>query len=360
MPRLVRGLVAAWLALLAVVQVAVLGLVWWIFIRTPHGQVLDASVLRASRIGRAQVEGMVDALLNAVSVASLLAATVVIGFIALARRRYRLAIVATLLIACANLSSQVLKDHVIDRPDLGIEGTNIGAPNSLPSGHMTVAASIAVAAVLVLPPRLTSLTAVLGSVYAALTGVATLSAGWHRPSDTLAALLVVGAWAAVAGTILVLGQSREPVGAPAVSHHRTVAILALAGGSLLVVAVLAIGLTDHGQLTPPVDLGPGRLVGAYVGGAAGVAGGTCLVMAVVLSTVHWVVPKLDQPTLLDSIADTLPLPNHPTPETTDSTSRTAEEVQQGRREETGEQRGDERVSHFLSHYRRWARHPHRC
>ncbi|MGW5360295.1 phosphatase PAP2 family protein [Actinopolymorpha pittospori] len=323
MLRLVRGLLAAWLALLAVVQLAVLALVWWIFVRTAHGQVLDASVLRATRIGRTQVEGMVDALLNAVSVASLLAATVVIGFVALARRRYRLAIVATLLIACANLTSQILKRYVIDRPDLGIAGTDIGAPNSMPSGHMTVATSIVVAAVLVLPPRLTSLTAVLGAGYAAATGIATLSAGWHRPSDALAALLIVGTWASGAGTILLLGQKREPVTEPAAPHHRTVAILALAGASLLVVAVLAIGLSDHGELTAPVDLGPGRLVGAYVGGAAGVAGGTGLMMAMVLSTVHRVVPTLHRPTLIDTIVDTLPLPNHPSgDDTSGSTDET--------------------------------------
>ncbi|MEQ7129530.1 phosphatase PAP2 family protein [Actinopolymorpha sp. B11F2] len=306
MRRLVRGVVAAWLVVLALVQVVGLALVWWIFIRTPHGQVLDASVLRAGSIGRSQVADLVDTLLDVVSLASLIGATIAIGFIAIARRRYRLAIVTTLLIVGATATSRVLKNIVIDRPDLGIAGTNIGAPNSLPSGHMTVAAAVTVAAVLVVPPRLCSLTAVIGTTYTALTGIATLSAGWHRPSDALAALLIVGIWASVGGHFLVLAQRHEPVQKPARPHHRTVAVLALVGGILLAATVLTIGLVDHAELTPPVELSTPRLIGAYLAGVTGIAGATCLLLAMVLSTVHRVVPTLDQPTLIDTIVEALP------------------------------------------------------
>jgi membrane-associated phospholipid phosphatase len=322
MLRLVRGVLAAWLLVLAVVQVVGLVLVWWIFIRTPHGQVLDASVLRASDIGRSQLADLVDTLLDVVSLASLAAATIAIGFIAVTRRRYRLAVVATLLIVGATATSQVLKKMVIDRPDLGIAGTNIGAPNSLPSGHMTVAAAVAVAAVLVVPPRLCSPTAVAGAIYTALTGIATLSAGWHRPSDALAALLVVGTWASAGGHILVRAQRHEPVQQPARPHHRTVAILALVGATLLAATVLTIGVVDHAQLTPPVELSTPRLIGAYAAGATGIAGATCLLLAMVLSTVHRVVPTLDQPTLIDTIIEALP--TDPTNQPATETSPTAQ------------------------------------
>lgn len=304
MVRLVRGLVAAWLLLLAGAHLVALCLVWWIFVRTPHGQVLDGAVLRASTLGRTQVEGLATTVLNAVSLASLAAATIAIGFVALARRRYRLAIVATLLVVGANATSQLMKHVVIVRPDFDIAGTNIGAPNSMPSGHVTVAAALAVAAVLVVPTRMSGLTAILGAAYGALTCVATLSVGWHRPSDGLASLLIVGAWASGGAYLLMLAQSKEPVREPARPQYRTVAILALVGAALLVVAILAIGFTHDGQLTPPVDLGRRELVGAYVGGVTTVAGSTCLLMAVVLSTVHRVVPRLDQPSLVESVAET--------------------------------------------------------
>ena len=142
-------------------------------------------------MGRDQAQGLVTVVLNAVSLASLVVATAAVAFVALVRRRIRLALVATVLVAGANLTCQVLKDYVIGRPDLGIAGTDIGAPNSMPSGHVTVAASISVAAVLVLPPRLRGLAAVLGTVYLSLTGIATLSPGgtgratpWPRSSSS--------------------------------------------------------------------------------------------------------------------------------------------------------------------------------
>lgn len=297
MRSLVRGLLAGWLLALAVAQTAALALVWWIFIRTPHGQVIDATVLRGTRFGRASVEQLVSGVLDAVSFASLVAATIVLGFIALARRRVLLAVAATVLVAGANLTTQVLKDYVVSRPDLGIAGTNIGAPNSLPSGHMTVAASVAVAAVMVVPARLRAMVAVLGACYAALTGIATLSAGWHRPSDALAALLIVGAWASVVAAVLVLAQRSWTTGAPSDPHPRMVGGLALVGGAALVGAVLLVALADQGPLTPPVEVGRSRLVLAYAGGAVGVAGATCLTMAVVLATVHRVVPRLAEPTV---------------------------------------------------------------
>ena len=290
MPRLVRRLLATWLVLLALGHVAALAVVWWIFVRTPQGQVLDATALLGTSIGRERVSALVATLLDAVSVVSLIAATVAIGFVALARRRFLLAVVATVLIAGANLTTQVLKRGMIDRPDVGIEGTNIGAPNSLPSGHMTVAASIVVAAVLVLPPRLRGLAALFGAAYAAVTGIATLSAGWHRPSDAIAALLVVGAWAAAAGWLLIVAQRRDAATEPTDGHPQVVAVMALLGAGLLVLALLALGVTDQGSLTPPGELSRTRLFAAYAGGAAGVAGATCIVIAVVLATVHRVVP----------------------------------------------------------------------
>src|SRR5690606_39114784 len=80
------------------------------------------------------------------------------------------------------------------------------AGNSLPSGHATAAAAFAIGLTLVLPPRARGPVSLVGATYAAVVGVATLSSGWHRPSDVVAAYLVVGGWAAAAGLVLVLTQ----------------------------------------------------------------------------------------------------------------------------------------------------------
>ena len=98
-----------WLVLLAGVQAAGLFVVWRFFVRTAHGQLLDFVALTGNRVGRTRIENLVNTILGTVSVLSLGVATVVIGFIALTRRRIAVAVGALLLIAGANVSAQLLK-----------------------------------------------------------------------------------------------------------------------------------------------------------------------------------------------------------------------------------------------------------
>ncbi len=284
-----RGLLVGWLVFVALLQFCALVGVWWMFVRTSQGQNLDAISLSGTVIGRSRVDGAIGRGLNTVSVLSVLAATCAVGFVALARRRVVLAVAATLLVVGANLTTQVLKYVVFERPDLGVDDTGDGL-NSLPSGHTTVAASVAAAAVLVLPPRLRGLGALLGAGYAGFMGIATLSAGWHRPSDAVSAVLVVGVWAAAAGLLLVLTQGRDAESTPVDAHPFVVTLLAGAGVVMLAVALLALGLTDLAQ-APADALGRRRLFVAYAGGAAGIGGTTCVVFATLLATVHRVVPQ---------------------------------------------------------------------
>lgn len=199
------GWLVAWLLAAAAAQVAALEAVRRAFLGTVRGQLLDTAALDANTIGRRHIEGLVDAVLGGVTVASVAVAVGAIGFTFL-RGRVVLAAAATLLIAGANLTTQLLK-HAVARPDFGVDLERAVAGNSLPSGHTTVAGSVAVALVLLVPPRLRWVAAVLGAGYAALAGVATISADWHRPSDSVTALLIVGAWAAVAGLVLALAPA---------------------------------------------------------------------------------------------------------------------------------------------------------
>src|SRR5262245_13400046 len=144
----VDGLLMVWLFLLAVAHAAGLVAVWWLFLRTEHGQLLDAMSLYGNFIGQDDVAGVVERVLNGMSVASLALATAVIGFIALIRGRIALALVAILLIGGANLTTQLLK-YGLTRPDFGADPERVYAGNSLPSGHTTIAASVVVALVLV-------------------------------------------------------------------------------------------------------------------------------------------------------------------------------------------------------------------
>src|SRR5262249_47992480 len=141
-----------------------------------------------------------------------------------------------------------------------------GAGNSLPSGHATVAASVAVALVLVLPPRARGIGALIGAGYAAFVGVATMSAGWHRPSDSIAAFLIVGLWAAVAGLALLItpqvgllmggpgavARRRVVAAEPGESHRFAMVLLLVVGLVLLAGALLTMAVTDQVAVPPEV------------------------------------------------------------------------------------------------------------
>ncbi|SCF02695.1 PAP2 superfamily protein [Micromonospora mirobrigensis] len=286
-----RGWTAVWLVVLGLAQVAAFIVVWRLALHTRTGQWLDTVALTGNRIGQDRIDGPVDRLLNAMSLFSLLVATGVLGFIALARGRKALAVAATLLIAGANATVQLLK-HFLTRPDFGIDPERAAAGNSLPSGHSAVAASVALALILVLPRKVRVLGAVVGAAYAAAAGVATLSAGWHRPSDAVAAYLVTGGWAAAAGLLLLVFQ-RERAQVDSGDAHRVSSVVLGLGGLIAVVASgLALSwLMDLPQV--PVDeLSRRELFVGYAGSAAGIAGVMAVVAALVLVTVHRLVPRI--------------------------------------------------------------------
>ena len=278
------------LVLLLAGQIVAFVALWRFAVDTEHGQTLDWIALSGNSIGQDRVAGLTGTVLNAMSVLSLLVATVVIGFIALIRSRIGLAVASMMLIAGANVTTQLLK-HVIIRPDLGVDPERAAAGNSLPSGHTAVAASVAVALVLVLPRTVRAWGALIGAGYSALAGVATLSAGWHRPSDALAALLIVGAWAALAGLLLLLIQPPAAKVDPTDAHRRMAVVLGVGGLLLLVAAAVAVQRTENVLDVPVEDLGRRELLIAYGGSALGITGMASLLLATVLATVHRVVPS---------------------------------------------------------------------
>ncbi|EEP70631.1 phosphoesterase [Micromonospora sp. ATCC 39149] len=286
-----RGWTAVWLVVLVLAQTAAFVVVWRAALHTEPGQWLDTVALTGNRIGQDRIAEPVNHILNTMSALSLLVATAVIGFIALIRRRVALAITATLLIAGANVTTQLLK-HSLVRPDFGIDPERAAVGNSLPSGHTTVAASVALALILVLPRTVRVLGAFVGTGYAAVAGVATLSAGWHRPSDAVAAFLVVGVWAALAGLLLLVTQREQAQVEPADAHRVAAIVLGLGGTIAVVASALALSwLVDLPQLDPD-EMGRRSLFVGYAGSAAGTAGTMAVVAALVLAVVHRLVPRV--------------------------------------------------------------------
>jgi hypothetical protein len=148
--------------------------------------------------------------------------------LAAVRNRFDLALGALVTIGGANLTTQILKHDVF--PQLSLAP----APNGLPSGHTTVALSIALAAVIVAPPAWRSTVAIGVSATATLVGVALVLGRYHRPSDVIAASFVCLGWAAVGLLAAALVRDRPPVPARHVSVHLGALIGSSVVGGLLV------------------------------------------------------------------------------------------------------------------------------
>ncbi len=141
--------------------------------------------------------------LGMVSIRSAVLALAVVVLLALLRRRIDLAVTAVALVAGANVTTQLLKEF-IPRPGYGVGPVG----NSLPSGHTTVYASLALALLIVLPRALRPVLVLAASAVATFTGAATVLERWHRPSDVIAALGVCAIWAGALLWVLLRRRAR--------------------------------------------------------------------------------------------------------------------------------------------------------
>lgn len=170
---------------------------WWLCVGTYTGQRLEAAALEGSEIGSHYVSDQARALLSTVSMPAAVLLVAVILLVGWLRGSHRRALWAVVAVVGANLSTQVIKQWVLWRPDYDITARWDNA-NTLPSGHTTMAASAAVALVLLAGTRWRTAAAWAGAVATAAMGYSTLVCQWHRPSDVLSAVLVAVAWGAVA------------------------------------------------------------------------------------------------------------------------------------------------------------------
>ena len=199
------------LALVSLGAAVVAGALYVVTVGTRAGQLVGELIL-GGRPASPDVIAAADQVLSTLSRSSLVAGTLAVVVLALVQRRPRLAVVAGLVIVGANLSTQLMKYLVLDRVDL-LDGLFYPLPNSFPSGHATAAASIAVAALLVLPPLLRAPSVLLSAVVVAIVGISTLVAGWHRMADAIGGVFVATAWGAGLAAILAWRNGVEPVGA---------------------------------------------------------------------------------------------------------------------------------------------------
>jgi membrane-associated phospholipid phosphatase len=114
--------------------------------------------------------------------------------VALVRGRPLDTVAAATVVLGANLTTQLLK-AVLSHPRLpaALGAEQVGEV-PFPSGHVTAAASIAIAFLLVVPPTARAATAALGAGLVAAVGCSVMVLGWHFPSDVLGGILVAAGW----------------------------------------------------------------------------------------------------------------------------------------------------------------------
>jgi membrane-associated phospholipid phosphatase len=280
------------LAVLALACALALVVAYAFFVRTHAGQRIDEAAL-SGRLASLHARHAADQLLTTISVGSLALALVLLVGQALLRRRVALAVVAVAVVLGAMGLTELLKRLVLPRPELvptAIEH------NSFPSGHTTIAFAVGIAAALAAPPRWRRAVAAGALVYGTAIGVATVAAGWHRPSDVAGALLVVTGWAAAVVLAVALvdpdafvGERFEDSSARSswvrtrdLEGYVVVAVAALAAGWLLTVAIVG------GRRVGAIELT--TLNAAFVAACACVAALAAVLLAALLTVLRESLP----------------------------------------------------------------------
>ena len=267
------------MAVLTVLFALGLAATYLLFVRTAVGQKVDNAALIGREVVPEEFVGDAWTILDTVGIIGLAATALAVVTFAALRGRWWQAAAAGAVIVGANLTTQVLKHGLLTRPDLTAQ--TIKDFNTFPSGHATVAISVAAALLLVVSTRHRAAVAVPAMIYATAVGIATVTAGWHRPSDAIGAWFVVGIWtAAAAAGLIAAGGTTTPV-RPGGWGIAAEATLWLGAAALLVGALLLGGAWAGLRVAVtwveagPIDLGRQAL--AHTAAAAAI-GGTALMV----------------------------------------------------------------------------------
>lgn len=222
-------------------------------VQSTVGQAAEATVL-----GAAQFTTDPPAPLNLVSAPATLVALILIGGVALAAHGMRRAALATIAPAIAIFASQILKLQILDRPGL----FELDAPNTFPSGHMTVFAALLGGILIAVPLRFRGFFAVAGALLLSSVSWQLLAFGWHRPSDIIGSLALTVA-------VFALAIMLAPGAALTGRQIGASGVILMVTGVIALVAALALGgaaltLTIPDQTSATILLLAGEMVGVGV------------------------------------------------------------------------------------------------
>jgi membrane-associated phospholipid phosphatase len=193
----------------AAICVGAMALVWSVAELVPAVQLRDSVALyHFTLLDRPRIDGPAHMLVRMLEPDQFILWGIALVAIAVARERPRVAIAIALVMALAPFTAETLKP-LLAHPHMQVDGVHVGEA-SWPSGHATAATALALAAVLVAPPRLRTAVAVAGVLFALTAGCALLILAWHMPSDVIGGYLVATLWGSLAVAALLAGDRRWP------------------------------------------------------------------------------------------------------------------------------------------------------
>ncbi|MCW2953583.1 MAG: phosphoesterase PA-phosphatase related protein, partial [Conexibacter sp.] len=206
------------LALLgALVTSGLLALVWLLAFHVPALHRLDASILSGfTGLSGQRVDGVANAIAHVCDPQPFVWWAAAIMLIALLRRRPRTAVAVGVILAGANVTTQLLKPALAQHRFSQVLGLvdQVGTA-SWPSGHATASMSLALCAVMVAPSRWRPRIAALGGIFVVAVVFSFLTLDWHYPSDVLGGFLIATTWTLVVVAALWWAEERWPQRAPA-------------------------------------------------------------------------------------------------------------------------------------------------
>lgn len=210
-------------------------------VRTVWGQGVDTMLMESIAVRLGSLDRWESVSTGLVTILNIVLGSAVVAGVAVARRRRTLAGRVLGIIVIANVVTQVVKWLMV-RPDLGL---TIALPNSLPSGHVAVVASLAVALVIVSPDYLRSVAVWIAWAWVVCTGVVVMAQSWHRLADVVVSVMIVGACALLLAPIE--SQPRHFIAGQRVMF---VVVVTCAGLAVVlgVVGLWGVSITNSAQL----------------------------------------------------------------------------------------------------------------
>ncbi|AFM19497.1 PAP2 superfamily protein [Mycolicibacterium chubuense NBB4] len=213
--------------------------VYLLAVQTTTGQRLEDAALRGADQVDPELHRAALHAFHTITLTSQLVATVIVGVIGLLRRQVWLAVAGVGIILGGQAITQLLKFHVLSRPDLVAVGGKY-AENTLPSGHTTAAMCLLFATLIVMPYRFRGVAMFVTLTWAVGIGAYTVIIQAHRLSDTLAGNAVALVVACTAAQLLAWTGRIRAVVSPSPGRYtlRTVFVVVV---GVMGAASLALG-----------------------------------------------------------------------------------------------------------------------